>query len=139
MQNLDKLVPKVRRMAEELIVLCEKEGIEIKITQTFRSIDEQNALYAQVRTKPGKIVTNAKGGASFHNYGVAFDFCPVVKGKLAWKNTKLFTKVGELGESIGLSWGGRWKRFKDLPHFEYTAGYKIVDFQKHKINLEEFE
>jgi peptidoglycan L-alanyl-D-glutamate endopeptidase CwlK len=92
----------------------------------------QNALYAQGRTTPGKIVTNAKGGQSFHNYGVAFDFVPIVGGKAQWNDVALFTKCGEIAESIGLEWAGRWVKFKELAHCQYTGGLTLQDFQQGK-------
>jgi len=138
MDNLDLLKPKVKRLAEELIKSCKKEKIKIIITQTLRTKAEQDNLYAQGRTTKGDIVTNAKGGYSFHNYGVAFDFCPVVDGKPAWKDKKLFKKVGELGVLLGLEWGGNWKTFKDLPHFQYTGGHTLKDFRINKIDEDKF-
>lgn len=138
MNNLDLLKPKVKRLAQELIKSCKKEKIKIIITQTLRTKEEQNVLYAQGRTTKGSVVTNAKGGYSYHNFGVAFDFCPIVDDKPAWKNKKLFQKVGELGMLLGLEWGGTWKTFQDLPHFQYTGGYLLKDFRNNKIDESKF-
>lgn len=138
MNKLDLLKPKVKRLAEELIKSCKKEKIKILITQTLRTKEEQDTLYAQGRTTKGSIVTNAKGGYSYHNFGVAFDFCTIVEGKPAWKNKKLFNKVGSLGVSLGLEWGGNWKTFQDLPHFQYRAGYTLKDFRNDKIDEDKF-
>lgn len=139
MNKIDLLKPKVRNLAYELISECEKEGIEIKIVQTLRTIKEQDALYAQGRTKAGNIVTKAKGGYSFHNFGVAFDVCPVVNKKLEWNDKKLFKKIGAIGASLGLEWGGAWKTFKDLPHFQYRANYTLTDFRKGKVDYKIFD
>lgn len=139
MADLNLLKPKVKNLAEKLIAECDKAGYKIKIVQTLRTIAEQDALYAQGRTKPGNIVTNAKGGYSFHNFGVAFDFCPVVNGKLDWNNKTLFKKTGEFGVKLGLDWGGNWKSFVDLPHFQYLAGYTLADFRNNKIDQKKFE
>lgn len=106
--------------------------------QTLRTTKEQDTLYAQGRTKVGNIVTNAKGGYSFHNFGVAFDVCPVVNKKLEWNDKKIFKKIGTIGLSLGLEWGGAWKAFKDLPHFQYTANYTLADFRKNKVAYEKF-
>jgi len=92
------LLPAVLRKRDELVRLCKSEGVPIKITSAFRSIAEQDALYAQGRTKPGSIVTNAKGGQSLHNYGVAFDVC--FDSKTPYQGN--WELVGRLGESIGL-------------------------------------
>lgn len=139
MADLNLLKPKVKNLAEKLIIECEKAGYKIKVVQTLRTIAEQDTLYAQGRTKPGQIVTNAKGGYSLHNFGVAFDFCPVVNGKLDWNNKTLFKKTGELGVKLGLEWGGNWKSFVDLPHFQYLAGYVLADFRNNKIDQKKFE
>ena len=129
MARIDTLQPRVKILAEELIRQCAAAGIPIIITQGLRTIAEQDALYAQGRTTPGNIVTNAKGGTSFHNYGVAFDICPYIGGKLLWNNLELFKKVGAIGKKIGLEWGGDWVGFVDLPHFQSTLGKTIQDYQ----------
>jgi peptidoglycan LD-endopeptidase CwlK len=134
MKKIDKLKPKVRDFAERLVGESRKVGIAIKITETLRTIAEQDRLYAQGRDKPGKIVTNCRGGESFHNYGVAFDFCPMKNGKADWNNLEQFEKVGRMGEALGLEWGGSWKKFPDRPHFQYTAGYSIKDFQQGEVD-----
>lgn len=131
-RDIKELHPKVQAKVSELLLLCKKENIDILITSTYRDNESQDALYAQGRTTEGKKVTNAKGGQSFHNYRVAFDFVPMLNGKPLWNDIKTITKVGELGEEIGLSWAGRWKRFKELLHFQYTEGLTLKDFQEGK-------
>lgn len=119
-------------MCNAFIQKCAAEGIDILITSTFRDNASQNALYAQGRTKPGKKVTNAQAGKSWHNWRVAFDFVPVVNGKAQWNDTETFNRCGEIGESCGLTWAGRWKSFKELAHLQYTGGLTLADFQKGK-------
>ncbi len=136
--KLDLLKPRVKRLTLKLLEECKSNGIGIIITQTLRTTEEQNRLYASGRTRPGKIVTNARGGYSFHNFGVAFDFCPVVRGEAVWNDLKLFEKVGKMGKSLGLEWGGDWKSFPDRPHFQFTAGYSLEDFRKNKIDQNKF-
>jgi peptidoglycan L-alanyl-D-glutamate endopeptidase CwlK len=119
-------------MCERFIYSCAKHNIDVLITSTYRDAESQNALYAQGRTLPGKKVTNAKGGQSYHNWKVAFDFCPIVNGKAAWNDTALFTKCGEIAESVGLEWAGRWVKFKELAHCQYTGGFTLADFQQGK-------
>ncbi|EAH4447205.1 M15 family metallopeptidase [Listeria innocua] len=98
------------------------EGIYICVVNPcYRSYAEQNALYEQGRTKPGAIVTNAKGGQSNHNYGVAVDLCLYTNdGKdVIWEtNTKRWKRVVAIAKSVGFKWGGDWTGFKDYPHFE---------------------
>lgn len=131
-KDLSKLHPYVKILAEKFLVKCSKEGLNLIITQTLRTIDEQNALYAKGRTKPGSKVTNAKGGYSMHNYGLAFDIAIIVNGKITWDNEALYAKAGKIGESIGLEWGGSWKSFKDTPHFQWTGGLKTEDLLRGK-------
>lgn len=131
-RSLSDLNPKVAAMCSEFINRCKAQHIDILITSTYRDAESQNALYAQGRTTPGKKVTNAKGGQSFHNWKVAFDFCPLVNGKPNWNDVALYTKCGEIAESVGLEWAGRWKTFKELAHCQYTGGLTLHDFQQGK-------
>lgn len=131
-RSLSDLNPKVAALASEFINRCKNEGIDVIITSTYRDAESQNKLYAQGRTAPGKKVTNAKAGQSFHNWRVAFDFVPVVNGKAAWNDIALFTKCGEIAEKLGLEWAGRWVKFKELAHCQYTGGLSLHDFQQGK-------
>ncbi len=107
------LIPRVTK----LIKLCKTKGIEIIISQTLRTKAEQDALYSQGRTKQGNIVTNVKYPQSMHCWGLAFDIAVIRGGKAIW-DVAAYKPAGELGEGLGLSWGGRWKSFPDAPHFE---------------------
>lgn len=132
-RNLSDLSPKVQLLAERFINECERQNITILVYCTYRSKEEQDELYAQGRTKPGKIVTNARGGDSFHQYGVAFDFVPMVAGKPAWNDTALYSKCGGIAESVGLEWSGRWSgKLKETAHCQYTEGKTIADFKAGK-------
>jgi peptidoglycan L-alanyl-D-glutamate endopeptidase CwlK len=131
-RKLEDLHPKVKTLCEKFIASCDKQGIDILITSTYRDGESQSALYTQGRTTPGKIVTNANAGQSFHNWRVAFDFVPLVNGKAQWSDVGLFTKCGEIAESVGLEWAGRWTKFKELAHCQYTNGLKLADFQAGK-------
>jgi peptidoglycan L-alanyl-D-glutamate endopeptidase CwlK len=136
-RKIDDLHPKVAIMCKKFIAECDKQDIDILITSTYRDGESQTALYAQGRTKPGNIVTNAKAGQSFHNWKCAFDVVPLRNGKPVWgtngKDLELWNKVGAIGESVGLEWAGRWKRFREFPHFQFTGGLTLADFQAGKI------
>ncbi|HLO11497.1 MAG TPA: peptidoglycan-binding protein [Pseudoneobacillus sp.] len=124
-----QLNPFLREKALELVKLAYNNDYQIIITQGYRSIEEQNALYAQGRTTPGNIVTNAKGGQSYHNWRLAFDIAVLNSdGSIDWNTDAKYIAIGKLGQSIGLAWGGAWTTFKDMPHFEYTYGYHWSDF-----------
>jgi peptidoglycan L-alanyl-D-glutamate endopeptidase CwlK len=103
--------------AERLKELCAEAGLQVLITETWRTKEEQDALYAKGRETPGPVVTRAQYPMSMHCWGVAFDFCEDKKGK-EYDDVKFFDAVGEIGRRLGLSWGGDWATFKDRPHFE---------------------
>lgn len=134
----------IRVVVEKFVNHCYQElGIALRVTDGYRDIKTQEDKYAQGRTKPGKIVTRARGGFSFHNYGFAFDVVSIVNGQPDY-NFKDWLKIGEAGEMFGLEWGGRWlsdlqkklpQELKtraiqngdgfDKPHFQKTYGLTI--------------
>lgn len=128
MRDVTQLHPELQIKVGQLKALCEANGITIGISECLRTVAEQDALYAKGRTTGGSIVTNCKGStySSMHQWGVAFDFYLQVDvdgdGKTSDDafndSTGLFEKVGKLGQSIGLEWGGAWKSIKDKPHFQ---------------------
>lgn len=124
-RDLKELHPKVRALAEELVKRCHKAGLNIKIGETYRTVERQDYLYAQGRTRSGSIVTNARGSSrsSYHQWRLAFDIFNNVPGDLY--NTKVLDKAGAIGQALGLEWGGSWSGFKDKPHFQYTFGLSI--------------
>lgn len=126
---IEDLTPAMQAKCSAFIQKCREAGIDVIITSTYRDAESQDALYAQGRTKPGPKVTNARGGESYHNYRIAFDFCPVVNGKCQWSDTKAFTKCGEIAESLGMTWAGRWATFKELAHCQ-EAGHTIDELRK---------
>ena len=127
-RDFDKLRPRTREKVIAFQTACREAGVPVLIYQTLRDKEYQNSLYAQGRTKPGKVVTNAKGGNSFHEYGVAFDFVPLVNGQPAWDATKRYALCGQIGKKLGLEWGGDFKSFKDMPHMQDTLGFTIADY-----------
>lgn len=135
-RRVDDLHKIVAKLCLDHIIACKQAGIDLLITSTYRDIESQNALYAQGRTLPGKKVTNAKGGQSYHNFKVAYDVVPLRNGKAVWgtkgEDLKLWQQVGQLGTQLGLEWGGNWAKFPDMPHFQYTQGIKLADFQHGK-------
>jgi len=136
--DLTLLKPKVRKLAEELMKECEKQGFSVIISRGFRSEEEQDEFYAQGRTKQGEIITMVKAGFSFHNFGVAFDIRPIVGEDEGQKKKTLYQKAGEIGMALGLEWGGTWTDFLDVPHFQHTAGYSIEDFRNNAVDWNKF-
>lgn len=135
--------PKLRDELEKLVEKINKDiltgSAKVRITHTLRTFVEQDELYAQGRTKPGKIVTNVKGGDSFHNYGLACDIVLIINGITAsWDTKKDFDKdqqsdwmeVVKVFKDAGWVWGGDWRTFKDMPHFEKTFGNTISTLKR---------
>jgi peptidoglycan L-alanyl-D-glutamate endopeptidase CwlK len=132
-RSLDDLIPQAKERIERFIELCKENNIDLLVTSTYRDNESQEALYEQGRTTPGRIVTNAKPGDSYHNWRCAADVVPLVNGKPNWDgNDPIWTKVGELGEQSGLEWAGRWHTFKELAHFQYTGGLTLADLKEGK-------
>jgi peptidoglycan hydrolase-like protein with peptidoglycan-binding domain len=114
-----ELASRIRAMAADL----KAQGIDIRVTDGLRTVEEQNALYEQGRTKPGNIVTNARGGSSYHNYGLAVDVVPMVNGKANYNvSADTWNKIGAAGKKYGLEWGGDFKSIVDKPHFQMSGG-----------------
>jgi len=111
--------------AQQFVELAQAEGIEILVTSTLRTFEEQAELFATDRTKPGEKVTNAEPGKSWHNFGLAFDVVPLVNGKAVW-DSPFWNRIGELGEKAGLVWGGDIQSFKDKPHFEFHPNLTLA-------------
>jgi peptidoglycan LD-endopeptidase CwlK len=139
-RKIEDLHPHVQALCERFLSECGKSGIDIIITSTYRDAASQTALYAQGRTLPGNIVTNARAGQSWHNYCVAFDVVPLRNSKPVWgtagKDGELWQSVGAIGRACGLEWAGDWKRFKEMAHFQFTGGLTLADFRSGK-NLKE--
>lgn len=128
-KNIATLHPRMRPFARALIEKAAGQGIIIKVTSATRSFAEQDELFAQGRTKPGRKVTNARGGFSNHNFGIAIDIT-IFKGSADPEQAKtpvfespLYKVIGALGTDLGLEWGGNWTSIKDEPHFQLRPGW----------------
>ena len=116
------LLPHVRPYARALYFKALQNGIRINIISGTRSYQEQDALYAQGRSAAGAIVTNARGGHSNHNFGIAFDI-GVFSGNRYLPESPLYKAVGALGMELGLEWGGNWKTIVDQAHFQLRPAW----------------
>ncbi|MFJ5714545.1 M15 family metallopeptidase [Neobacillus sp. NPDC093127] len=133
-----ELHPIVKERTKQLVQQAADKGIVIVITDGFRSADDQNRLYEKGRSAEGSIVTYAKGGESYHNFGLAIDFAlKTPSGNVIWdmeydgnKNGKAdWTEVVSLAKALGFEWGGDWAKFKDYPHLQMNFGLTIADLQ----------
>jgi len=142
--RISKLHPSVRDEVTKIINECNEiltGKADVRISQGLRTFEEQNALYAQGRTAPGKKVTNAKGGQSIHNYGFAVDIVMIIDGKTAswdtakdWDGDKQadWMECVQVFKKYGWSWGGDWAKFKDMPHFDKKGFSSWKELQRKK-------
>ena len=139
--RIELLHPNIREEVRRLIVEAESNLVPsraVRIVQGLRTFEEQAALYAQGRTKPGPIVTNAVAGSSYHQYGLAIDFAILVDkdgngvyDELSWDikadndkdGTADWLEVVKVFEKAGYEWGGKWSSIKDYPHLQKKFGY----------------
>jgi peptidoglycan L-alanyl-D-glutamate endopeptidase CwlK len=129
-RDTKELLPVVHAKVDMFVQKCHEAGIDILITSTYRDAESQDALYAQGRTTPGKIVTNAKSGQSWHNHRCAIDVVPLVNGKPDWDGSHpVWAQIGKIGKECGLEWAGDWKTFKEIAHFQYTGGITLAQLQ----------
>ena len=125
-RDIKDLHPRLQPIAQRFLQEAHAAGMDPLITCTYRSNAEQETLYAQGRTAPGKIVTNARAGQSKHNHteagkpaALAFDIVPLVAGKPCWQPTHPhWNALGQLGKRLGLEWAGEWRTFREYPHFQ---------------------
>lgn len=118
-RDISRLRSDVAANCRAFIQRCAAEGLPVLVVETVRDLEYQASLYAQGRTKPGKIVTNQKT-PSFHwdKVGLAFDICKNVNGH-EYDDADFFRRCGAIGKEMGFSWGGDWKSLSDKPHFQW--------------------
>jgi peptidoglycan L-alanyl-D-glutamate endopeptidase CwlK len=144
LDRIETIHPKLKSQLRQIYAdICEalSGAVQCRFSFVLRTVDEQDELYAQGRSKPGKIVTNARGGHSYHNYGLAIDIVMLLDkdgdGKYeeaSWDEHLDFDKDGisdwqevvAIFKRYGWEWGGDWK-FQDTPHFQRTFGKSIAE------------
>jgi peptidoglycan L-alanyl-D-glutamate endopeptidase CwlK len=135
LERIKLIHPKLRDEVMEIYdEICEalSGSAMCRFSHTLRTFAEQNVLYAQGRTKPGKIVTNSRGGLSYHNYGMAIDIVLIANGAASWDSGKDFDADGKadwmevvsIFKQFGWEAGIDWK-FRDAPHFQKSLGYSV--------------
>ncbi len=123
--NISTLIPEVQPVAKEFMEALQEQlpdGFSAEIISALRTYDEQDDLYEQGRSKPGHRVTNARGGYSNHNFGVAWDV-GIFEGKRYLEDSHLYDLVGKVAHSMDLVWGGDWKSIEDKPHVEWRPDW----------------
>lgn len=140
---LSDLHPTVQRLCRDFLATCKAQGLDVLVTCTYRSQREQDMLYAQGRTTPGRIVTWTR--KSLHSAtlsdgtpgSLAFDVVPLRNGMAVWgthgngldddptdddtDDLELWERLGQIGRAVGLEWGGDWQPKKDRPHFQHRG------------------
>lgn len=134
-ENLGSLNKKAAAKFEPFITQVEAfllpKGVTVEVISGLRSWAAQAALYASGRTKPGRIVTKAKPGSSWHNYGLAIDLGLFKSGvyldeKKPAEADKLYAEIGKIAAAHGIEWAGNWKTFTETPHFQVTFGMSLA-------------
>ena len=119
-RDINALSPVAQKACRAFLAACEKEGLPVLITETYRSQARQDYLYAQGRTRAGKVVTWTRN--SRHTGRMAWDICKNVKGQ-EYADAKFFADCGKIAKRLGITWGGTWDT-PDQPHFEVTKDWK---------------
>lgn len=136
-RNIATLIPRAQDAARRFMAAAAEAmrpyGVIAKIISGTRTYAEQNALFAKGRTEPGPRVTNARGGYSNHNFGVAFDV-GLFRGADYLEDSPLYAALGPVGERLGLEWGGRWTSFVDEPHYQIKTGLTMAEMRERVAN-----
>jgi peptidoglycan LD-endopeptidase CwlK len=131
-KNMATLHPKAERLARQFMDAVVPDmggrGVVVKIISGTRTYEEQDALYAKGRSTPGPRVTNARGGFSNHNFGIAWDI-GLFRGGRYLETSPLYRECGLIGKRLGLEWGGDWKSFPDEPHFQLRTGLTLAQMR----------
>lgn len=132
-ENLATLMPEAQKVARDFMQRAVKKatelGVVVKVICGTRSYAEQDALYNK---KPR--VTKAKGGYSWHNFGLAFDIGLFTEQGQYIGDSKHYATLGKLAKEVpGLEWGGTWKSFVDEPHYQLKK-YKTVTEARETFN-----
>lgn len=140
-RDIGALSPVAQKACMAFLAACEKEGLPVLITETYRSQARQDYLYTQGRTRAGKVVTWTRN--SRHTGRMAWDICKNVKGQ-EYADAAFFAKCGAIAKRLGITWGGTWDT-PDQPHFEVTKDWKeenevvekckiIIDGREHTVD-----
>jgi peptidoglycan L-alanyl-D-glutamate endopeptidase CwlK len=128
--NIITLNITAQKAARTFLAKMKTAGIDVRMISGTRTFVEQDALFAQGRTKPGKKVTNAKGGQSNHNFGIAWDVVIFDPEGRYLPESPLYKEVARIGLTGGLEWGGNFSSFPDQPYFQLATGLSITAVRK---------
>lgn len=128
-RRIETLHPKVRLKVRELLNRSEKAGVKLRVTDATRTYEEQDRLFQQGVDNPAKLVTHARGGQSYHNFGLAIDAVDITDGTANYNSKQFREIVVPIAKQLGFKWGGDpdFAGGFDQPHFEMTFGYTPVE------------
>ncbi len=130
--RINKLHPAIRDEVLQVANSLWQRDVRFRVTCGLRTWLEQNALFQIGRTvkTSASRVTNARAGESYHNYGLAFDFCIIkLDGRASWLVDDNWMEVVNTYKQFGYEWGGDWHTIKDNPHLKKTFGKKVLDLK----------
>ena len=134
-RDINELLPVAQKACRLFLSECEKEGLDVLITETYRSQERQNELYAKGRIEPGKKVTWTKN--SRHTSRMAWDICKNKKGE-EYSDSDFFISCGAIAKRLGITWGGDWKT-PDRPHFEVRKNWSYEGDEEMKEKIKALE
>lgn len=120
-RDIKQLSAQAQKACALFMERCKAAGLNVLITETYRSQERQDYLYQQGRSRPGKVVTWTR--SSRHTSRRAWDICKNVKGQ-EYSDVSFFKRCGAIAAELGITWGGTWKSSPDTPHFEIDASWK---------------
>lgn len=132
-RNIATMLPTAQAMARVVLHIARSRGWDVRVTSGTRTHAEQAVLYARGRTTPGNIVTNARPGSSWHNYGAACDVSVFTNGHYEARDLTIYKALGAAvlaDVTWPEEWGGRWVSIKDWPHYQLTGGHSIAQVRK---------
>jgi len=142
--RIQNLHPAIINPSTAFILDAQSRGIYLRVTSGYRSFAYQDNLFARGRTISGNIVTNARGGQSLHNFGLAIDVVEIRHSTAGnqvaiWTGRELaddlgarWDEIGAIGVAHGFEWGGDWIGFVDQPHFQMTFGHTTADLRERR-------
>ncbi|MEK6320647.1 MAG: M15 family metallopeptidase [Acidobacteriota bacterium] len=140
-KNIQTLQLKTQEAARKFLKAVQGAGITARIISGSRTYAEQDRLFRQGRFgNPGPKVTNARGGQSNHNFGIAWDI-GIFKNGAYLPESLLYKEAAAIGLAAGingLEWGGNWQTFKDTPHYQSATEFSISEIRQRFENGEPY-
>jgi peptidoglycan LD-endopeptidase CwlK len=128
-RNLAALQLPAQRAARLFMSAVLGDGLDARIISGTRTYEEQNALFRQGRFgNPGPRVTNARGGQSRHNFGIAWDI-GIFEGGAYLGESPRYSRAAEVGLVDGIEWGGHWSSFVDRPHYQLALPLSTTEIR----------